>query len=48
MKEKIWSKFLDLLSLKFWLCGVLLTAESSFSNFMIEYLGEIETEFENS
>ena len=23
------------------------TAESNFSNFVIEYLGEIETEFEN-
>ena len=24
------------------------TAESNFSNFVIEYLGEIETEFENT
>ena len=48
IKEKIWRKNFDLLRLKCWLCGVLHTAESNFSNFEIEYLGEIETEFENT
>ena len=37
-----------LLRLKFWLRGVMHTEESNFSIFVIEYLGEIETEFENS
>ena len=44
MKEKL----LYLLSLKFGLHGVVHTAESNFSNFVNEYLGEIETEFENT
>ena len=48
MKEKIWRNFFDLLRLKFWLRGVLHTVESNFSIFVIEYLGEIETEFENT
>ena len=52
IKEKISRNFLDKLSLKFWLRGVMhtseYTAESNFSNFVIEYLGEIETEFENT
>ena len=34
------------LSLKFSFRSVMHTAESEFSTFMIEYLGEIETEFE--
>ena len=37
-----------LLSLKFWLSSVMHTAESNFSNFVIEYLCEIVTEFENT
>ena len=40
-------KIVDLLSLKFWLPGVMHIAESNFSNFVIEYLEKIETEFEN-
>ena len=36
------------LSLKFLLSGVMPTTESEFSNFMTEYLSEIETEFENT
>ena len=40
MKEKI-------LSVKFWLHSVMHTVESNFSNLVIEYLGKIETEFEN-
>ena len=39
---------MELLRLKFWLRSVMHTAESIFSNFVIEYLGEIETEFENT
>ena len=37
-----------LLNLKFWLQGVKHTAESKFFSFVIEFLGEIETEFENT
>ena len=37
MKEKIWRKIFDLLSLKFWLWGVMHTAESKFSNFVIQW-----------
>ena len=37
-----------MLSLKFWLRGVMHTAESNFLTFVIEYLGEIETELENT
>ena len=37
-----------LLIVKFGLCGVVHTAESNFSKFVIKYLGEIETEFENT
>ena len=48
IKEKILRKFCYLLSLKFWLQGVMHTAESNFWNFVIEYLGEIKTEFENT
>ena len=33
--------------LKYLLRGVMHTAESNFLNFVIEYLGKIETEFEN-
>ena len=33
---------------KIWLRGVMHTAESTFSNYVIEYLDEIETEFENT
>ena len=39
---------IDYLSLKFWLRGVLHTAELNFSNFVIDYLGEIDTQFENT
>ena len=35
-------------NLKFWLCCVKHTTESNFSNFVIKYLGEIDTEFENT
>ena len=44
MKEKMWRN--DLLSLKFWLGGVMHTAELNFSNFVIEYYNE--NEFENT
>ena len=37
-----------MLSLKFWLRGAMHTAESKFSNFVIKYLGEVETKFENT
>ena len=36
-----------MLNLKFWLRDVMHTAESNFSNFVIEYLSEIENDFEN-
>ena len=35
-------------SLKFWVRGVMQTAELNFLNFLIEYFGEIETKFENT
>ena len=38
----------ELLRLKFRLHDVMHTTESNFSNFVIEYLGKIETEFENT
>ena len=50
MKENIWRK-------KFWFakpkiltqwCTVMHTAESNFLNFVIEYLGKIEIELENT
>ena len=41
-ERKDLKKCFDLLSLKFWLRGVLHTAESNFLNFVIKYLGEIE------
>ena len=47
-KEKILRKKFDLLSLKFWLSVVMHTTESNFLNFVIEYIGEIKTEFENT
>ena len=47
MKEKIWRNLFDFLSLKFWPM-VSCTVESNFSNFVIKFLGEIETEFENT
>ena len=47
-KKRFEEKKFDLLSLKFWLRGVMHTAESNFSNLVIEYLVEIETEFENT
>ena len=47
-KKRFEEKKFDLLSLKFWIRGVMHTAESNFSNFVIEYLVEIETEFENT
>ena len=40
MGEKIWS-------IKFWLPGLMHTAESEFSNFMIKYLDKIGTKLEN-
>ena len=48
-----WNKIFEvlkvaLLNLKFWLHGVMHTAESKCLNFVIEYLGEIKTEFENT
>ena len=50
MKEKIWSKIGDSLSLKYLLHCVMHTAESEFLKFMIEYeyMGEIEIIFENT
>ena len=48
MEEKIWRNFFYLLRLKFWLRGVMHTEESNFLKFVIEYLGEIKTEFENT
>ena len=49
MKEKIWKKKKSyLLSLKFWLRGVMHTVDPNFSNFVIEYLNEIEKELENT
>ena len=39
---------MGLLKLKFRLRGVMHTAESNFSNFVIEYLGEIEKVFKNT
>ena len=50
MKEKIWSKIGDSLSLKYLLRCVMHTAESEFLKFMIEYeyMGEIEIIFENT
>ena len=43
MKRKV-----VLLNIPFWLHGVIHTGESNFSKFVIDYLGEIETEFENT
>ena len=48
VKEKIEIFYFYFLSLKFWLHSVMHTEESNFSNFVIEYLSEIETEFENT
>ena len=48
MKEKIWNFFFDLIRLKFWLRSVMHTAKLNFSMFVIEYLGEIKNEFENT
>ena len=36
-----------MLRLKFWVRDVMHTTESNFSNFVIKFLSEIETEFEN-
>ena len=47
-KKKFEEKNFDLLSLKFWLSGVMHTAGSNFLNFVIEYLGKIEIELENT
>ena len=53
MPNPAWKKrfeefIFDLLRLKFWLRGVMHTLESNFSMFVIEYLGEIEPEFEKN
>ena len=47
-KKTFEEKFFDLLSLKFWLSGVMHTAESNFLNFVIEYLGKMGIELENT
>ena len=47
-KKRCEEIFFKLLSLKFALRCIKHTAESNFSNFVIEYLGKIETEFENT
>ena len=48
MKEKICRIVFDLPSLKFLTRCVMHTPESNVSNFVIEYLCKIETEFKNS
>ena len=48
MKENIWRKIFWFAKPKIWLRGVMHTAESNFSNYVIEYLDDIDTEFENT
>ena len=48
MKEKILRNFFGFAKPTILTPGVMHTAESNFSNFVIEYLGEMETEFENT
>ena len=48
MKEKILRNFFGFAKPTILTPGVMHTAESNFSNFVIEYLGKMETEFENT